>query len=88
MKFKNLTFSAAGDGLTQSYTVPQGTTSIGMKVSTGSVQQMENAGDSDYWPMSAGEPEAINDDYIAGDVISFTGTEGAVLHIRRTVRGV
>lgn len=88
MEFNKLTFTSSGEE--QSYTIPEGTRSIALKVSTGSVDMRKETGTSaDEWPMSAGEPEAINDDVVCGETLYFTSTAAAAtLHIRRVTQGV
>lgn len=80
--FKILTFTALGDGLTQSFTIPLGTRAVAFKAD-GNVWQHPEAGKgANFWPVSQGGGESVIARGDEKEVLYFTGDEGAILYIK------
>jgi len=80
--FTILTFEDAGDGLTQSYKIPAGNRAITIQAE-GNVYAHGSDGknDDDYWPIGNGQKESVIARGNEGEVLYFTGDEGAKLYI-------
>ena len=85
--FKILTFEDAGDGLTQTYKVPLNTRSVNLQADGNVYEHPSTGKGDDYWPLGAGQKEAILATDEAGSTLYFTGDEGAKLYIR-TITGL
>jgi hypothetical protein len=82
LQYETKTFEDAGDGLEQIFTVPGNVVSLAFQVTDGVVKRRNVTGDSaDGWTVANGLPQGFDMRSLEGEVMYFTGTEGAIMEI-------
>ena len=82
IQYDKLTFAAAGDGLEQTFTVKKNVLSLAFQVTAGSVVRNNvTAQGTVGWTVANGLPQGFDMRSLEGEVIFFTGTEGATMEI-------
>jgi len=82
LEYQTLTFTAAGDGLEQAFTIPENIASIAFQNIGGTIVRRNVTGTSaDTWTLQTNLPQGFDTRNMGGIEIFFTGTEGAVLEM-------
>lgn len=82
IQYDGRTFEVGGDGLEQTFTVPKDVGSLAFQVTSGVVVRRNVTGTSAFgWTVQNGLPQGFDMRCLEGEVIFFTGTEGAILEI-------
>jgi hypothetical protein len=82
LQYETLTFENAGDGLEQTFTVPNDVGSLAFQVTAGTVVRRNVTGSSaDGWTVANGLPQGFDMRSLEGEAMFFTGTEGAIMEI-------
>ena len=82
LEYQTLTFTAAGDGLEQAFTIPQNIASLAYQNIAGTIKRRNVTGAvADGWTIIGNLPQGFDTRNMSGVIIYFTGTENAILEI-------